>query len=103
VPNPKRPRDPNQRAKLIVDIATGESRESKAPRDDSSAARGRKGGLKGGPTRAARLTPKERSEIVKKAARPRWHSAAAGVADHVRTPQAIASLSDSAMVSNLLA
>lgn len=29
--NPKRPRDPNQRAKLIVDIATGESHEDKTP------------------------------------------------------------------------
>jgi hypothetical protein len=27
--NPKRPRDPNQRAKLAVDIATGESDEPK--------------------------------------------------------------------------
>jgi hypothetical protein len=31
MPNPKRPRDPNQRAKLIVDIAVGESDEPKAP------------------------------------------------------------------------
>ncbi len=27
--NPKRPRGPNQRPKLIVDIATGESNETK--------------------------------------------------------------------------
>jgi hypothetical protein len=31
MPNPKRPRDPNQRAKLIIDIALGESDEPKAP------------------------------------------------------------------------
>jgi len=35
MPNPKRPRDPNQRAKLIVEIATGESDEPKGPPKDS--------------------------------------------------------------------
>jgi hypothetical protein len=32
----------------------------------------RKGGLKGGESRAASLTPKQRSEIAKKAAAARW-------------------------------
>jgi hypothetical protein len=32
----------------------------------------RRGGLKGGPARAARLTPKQRSEIASKAAKARW-------------------------------
>ena len=32
----------------------------------------RKGGLKGGATRAASLTPEQRSEIAKKAAQGRW-------------------------------
>ncbi len=33
---------------------------------------GRKGGLKGGKARAERLTPEQRSEIAKKAAKSRW-------------------------------
>ncbi len=33
---------------------------------------GRKGGLKGGKARAAKLSAKKRSEIAKKAARKRW-------------------------------
>jgi len=46
MPNPKRPRDPNQRAKLIVDIATGGSEEPKAPpqKDRAAVELGRRGG-----------------------------------------------------------
>ena len=32
----------------------------------------RKGGLKGGVSRAAKLTPEQRSEIAQKAAKSRW-------------------------------
>jgi hypothetical protein len=67
--NPKRPRDPNERAKLIVDIATGGSDEPKAP---SESPRGRLGGLRGGRARSEKLSPEERSEIARKAARVRW-------------------------------
>jgi hypothetical protein len=72
--NPKRPRDPNQRGKLIVDIATGESDEPKAPtaKDPAAVALGRKGGLKGGKARAAKLSPAERSTMARRAARARW-------------------------------
>ena len=71
--NPKRPRDPNQRAKLIVDIATGEAEPEKPDtRDPAAVALGRKGGLKGGKARAAKLSPEKRSEIAKKAAEARW-------------------------------
>lgn len=38
----------------------------------AAAALGRRGGLKGGPARAAALSPKKRSEIAKKAAAARW-------------------------------
>jgi len=69
--NPKRPRDPNQRGKLIVEIATGESENDK-PTTSSPAERGREGGRKGGPARAARLTPEERSQAASKAAKARW-------------------------------
>jgi hypothetical protein len=61
----RRPADMNQLAKAIVDIATGEAEEN-AP------ARGRPGGLKGGESRAQKLTPKERSDIARRAAAKRW-------------------------------
>ena len=68
---PKRPRDPNQLAKLIVDIAAGD--EVEAINEESAAAKaGRLGGAKGGTVRAASLTPEQRSEIAKKAAQARW-------------------------------
>jgi hypothetical protein len=71
---PKRPRDQNQLAKLIVDIATGET-EDKAPDEGKNPAAvelGRRGGLKGGRIRAERLSAKQRSEIAKRAANARW-------------------------------
>ncbi len=69
--NPKRPRDTNQLAKMIVDISTGGIDEER-PEVSVKARAGRLGGLKGGKARAAKLTPKERSEIAKKAAQARW-------------------------------
>jgi hypothetical protein len=33
---------------------------------------GRRGGLKGGPARAAKMTPEERSESARKAVKARW-------------------------------
>lgn len=74
---PKRPRDPNQLAKLIVDIATGETPDESTDaanegKDPAAVSRGRKGGKKGGKARAEALTPEERSEIAKKAAEARW-------------------------------
>lgn len=72
---PKRPRDPNQLAKLIVDIATGEVEDSVSEgRRHPQPKRGRPGGLKGGKARASALTPKRRSEISRKAAKSRWNS-----------------------------
>ncbi len=72
---PKRPRDANQLGKLIVDLATGEAQEE-SPQDTGknphAVALGRLGGLKGGKARAANLTPEQRSEIGKKAAKARW-------------------------------
>lgn len=71
----KRPKDVNQLAKSIVDIATGEA-EDELKQDDpiksAAAALGRLGGLKGGKARAKSLTKKQRSEIAKKAAVARW-------------------------------
>lgn len=67
--NPKRPRDTNQLAKSIVDIATGESADD-VPIQKSEAQR--RGGLKGAKVRAESLTPKQRSDIAKIAAEKRW-------------------------------
>lgn len=70
---PKRPRDPNQLAKLIVDMATGECPPDPKPEKDPAAvALGRKGGLKGGKARAEGMTPERRAEIARKAAESRW-------------------------------
>lgn len=41
-------------------------------KDPNAVALGRKGGLKGGKARAAKLTPEQRSEIARKAAAIRW-------------------------------
>jgi hypothetical protein len=71
---PKRPRDPNQLAKLMVDIASGEESEPKdnGPAPLTPAERGKMGGEKGGKARAKAMTAEERSEIAKKAAKARW-------------------------------
>jgi hypothetical protein len=66
---PKRPRDPNQLAKFIVDAAT---RETETLPDTPKQVRARKGGAKGGPARAKALTQAERSEIASVAAQARW-------------------------------
>jgi hypothetical protein len=73
----KRPRDPIQLGKLIVDIATGQIENRiedniEDNKDPVASELGRLGGLKGGAARAAALTPKKRREIEKRAARARW-------------------------------
>ena len=75
--HPKRPRDLNQWAKHMLDIATGaiEDREptpEEQGKDPAAVARGRLGGVKGGKARAERLSHKERSQSAQKAAQARW-------------------------------
>lgn len=73
---PKRPRDINQLGKMIVDLATGniepEAKPERSPESEAAALLGRKGGLKGGKARAAKLSAKRRKEIAEKAAKSRW-------------------------------
>lgn len=71
---PKRPRDPSQLAKLVVDIATKEVEDENPDygKNPAAVALGRLGGLKGGKARAAKLSSKQRSKIAKKAAEARW-------------------------------
>ena len=68
----KRPRDPNQLAKLIVDIVAGEAEDAVSESKRQKKRKGRAGGLKGGRIRARNLTPQEREDIARLAARARW-------------------------------
>lgn len=70
---PKRPRDPNQLAKLIADIATGDASDEPEAKPLTSAERGKLGGEKGGRARADSLSAEERSESARRAAAARWH------------------------------
>lgn len=70
---PKRPRDPAQLAKLMIDIASGdvEDRErtpEEQGKDPAAAALGKKGGA----ARAKSMNAARRSEIARKAAASRW-------------------------------
>jgi hypothetical protein len=69
----RKPRDLNALAKRIVDEATGETKPEPQPKKDPAAVElGRRGGLKGGKARAANMTPEQRSEAARKAAKARW-------------------------------
>jgi len=74
----KRPHDPNQLAKLIIEIASGEANDVKLPlvaerqKDPAAVALGRRGGLKGGLARASKMSPEERSAVARAAANARW-------------------------------
>jgi hypothetical protein len=71
----KRPRDLNVLAKSIVDDATSD--EPRPEKDPAAVSLGRRGGLKGGKARAAKLTAEERSSIARKAAESRWRPSGA--------------------------
>ena len=65
----KRPRDPVQLGKLIVDIATGQTPDAEDDGKDAAAAElGRKGGV----ARAAKLTAGQRADVARKGAAARW-------------------------------
>jgi ribosomal protein S12 len=71
----KKPADLNRLAAAIVGDATDDASErTDDGKDPAAVALGRKGGKKGGKTRAARMTPKQRSDAARKAARARWES-----------------------------
>jgi hypothetical protein len=70
---PKRPRDTNQLAKLMVDVLTGEVEDrERTPEERGIDPAASAMGKKGGPARAASMTPERRAEIAKKAAKARW-------------------------------
>lgn len=70
----RKPRDLNSLAASIVDQATDETpkREPEPERNPAAVELGRKGGLKGGKARAAKMTAAERRESARKAAQARW-------------------------------
>jgi hypothetical protein len=68
------PKDPNLLAYKIVQLSTEEPEQ---PKERSSISEylsqiGKRGGLKGGPARAKKLSAKKRKEIARKAAKTRW-------------------------------
>jgi hypothetical protein len=73
----KRPRDPAQLAKLMIDIASGEVEDREPPpqeqgKDPAAVSLGRRGGLKGGNARAEKMTEDQRKDAARKAAKARW-------------------------------
>jgi hypothetical protein len=62
--------DANKTAFRIVQQATREAPTD--GKDPAAVSHGRRGGLKGGPARAEKLSKKRRAEIAQKAAQTRW-------------------------------
>lgn len=75
--------DPNQLAKCVVDAAThSNDAVSGSPpqpppvkKNRAAVSLGRRGGKKGGPARALKLTAERKSEIARNAAAARWGKA----------------------------
>ena len=62
-----------QLAKLIGDIATGQVQDVvEDGKNPHAIARGKLGGLKGGKSRADKLSPEQRKKIARIAATARW-------------------------------
>jgi hypothetical protein len=70
--------DLNELASSIVDQASNSDRATPEPnygdKNPAAVELGRLGGLKGGKARAKKLTPKQRSEAARKAAKARWRN-----------------------------
>lgn len=73
MPEKRPPKDPNQLAKYILDVTTGESEKIEPPKKNPHAqALSRLGASKGGNARKLTLSAKRRKEIAKNAAKTRW-------------------------------
>jgi hypothetical protein len=67
------PKDPNQLAKYILDVTTGDAEKIEPPKKNPAAvALAALGASKGGKARARSLSSKRRKAIAKKAATARW-------------------------------
>lgn len=76
-----KPRDLNQlAARLVHDATSDESQDDDGGpyggKNPAAVELGRRGGLKGGKARAAKLTPEERAAQARKAAQARWQARA---------------------------
>ena len=69
----KRPADVIGNAVRVMQIATGEAEEEYED-DDGKDPAAKALGKKGGAARAKKLTPEQRSEIAKNAAKKRWQN-----------------------------
>jgi hypothetical protein len=72
-----REKDTQQLARHILDTVVPDAEPPKArkkakAKDPAAVALGRKGGLKGGKARAAKMTAEERAASARKAAKARW-------------------------------
>lgn len=77
MPKRSRKRDEVEEALRVVEEATGgrlTEKPAKRRKNPHAVALGRRGGKKGGPARAAKLSPEERSAIAKTAALSRWRT-----------------------------
>jgi hypothetical protein len=72
-PKKKRPRDLNKLAFMITEESTAKIElEQGCLKNQAAVELGRLGGFKRGKARAAKLTPEQRSEIARDAAKARW-------------------------------
>ena len=71
-PGPKRPRDPNQAAKQLIDIISGDVEDTLSAAKKADGVKGRAGGVKGGRARASSLTALQKRDIARIAANARW-------------------------------
>ena len=77
MPEKRPPKDPNQLAKYILDVTTGEAEKIEPPKKNAAAkALSQLGASKGGKARAKNLSAKKRKDIATKAARTRWRKSA---------------------------
>ena len=66
--------DINEKAFSIVQKLTGQAPEEKSDKNPHAVALGRLGGLKGGKSRAEKLSAEERRKLATDAAKARWKS-----------------------------
>lgn len=75
----KKPTEPdvNETAARVIGhiVAKHDIPEAAHEKNPAAVELGRRGGLKGGKSRAARLTPERRSQIARDAAKKRWKRA----------------------------
>jgi len=71
-------------------------------KEPAAVALGRRGGLKGGAARAAKMSPEQRSASARKAVRARWAKAGKVVADEPSESEKVSDTSDSSLAELLM-